>query len=659
MRKSRNFRTRGRRGGFQSNRATSYENIEPKDASVPNAEKSVQTLISVKSMKNLPRSGSSYQPKLDPNTTVLPGSDPYSILNGLNRAIGGRYDGDDNLDGGNTYQFNTSEKSTFLHAFDAFRMDAKLKYRFLRIKPFEKNSKYFPGLGIEQEMARALGENISAANATTFTNLAAFTYYVTGNMPTGETGTGLTREIAGNPHALLTWATYYQIFWQNVSGTVAGFNKLRTNFGTMMRASWNREVSRLNAYFGLLQKKSFMQYLDSIGYSIQGEYFDIDWMRQANMLTALTSRRANALTEPILELTCCHEMPSLKLETKTGAEPSATWTTVFDSSKIDEIFYNAVLTGDQVDEQGHRSNDAYPHANMEEAMATFQKLFSIEDTLKWARQKESASNPLLNDTSRFNDINALLRALVSAINYFKPLMADFRTLLDVCGRVGSNTWSKTARPKVIRDTDIPMMRNLTLENLFSVGFSGNKRIVWNPTTYRWKGATLWNMYTGVPEYDSKSGGAFLSFSLKDVSAPADAAPDLAKTAFGYIPTIMSVGATVYAVNRLGTEVPIESKPGDTADNVTLNRLIVLPTYALEVQVPTATTALVEDASHLMSACLKVFGMCKINGDTACDPDLVAFVEFEIEDLSNTMITYARVNAPLRNTLSETTSMGFM
>ena len=104
-----------------------------KDAKKPEKEGKVDSVLSFKALRGLPKSGSSIMPKVDPYTSVLPGSDPYALLNAMNRSVGGKYGGDDNLDGGNTQQFVTSENSRFLNCFDTFLMQLPMNYRYLPI----------------------------------------------------------------------------------------------------------------------------------------------------------------------------------------------------------------------------------------------------------------------------------------------------------------------------------------------------------------------------------------------------------------------------------------------------------------------------------------------------------------------------------------------
>lgn len=628
---------------FQSSRrASDSQNYEDtvhgqKDAKRPGSEGKVDYTLSFKALRGLPKSGSSIIPKVDPYTSVLPGSDPYALLNAMNRSIGGKYGGDDNLDGGNTQQFVTSESSRFLNCFDSFLMQLPINYRYLPIN----NDDTTRGKQFTNEMIKAISEVVSSANATTFTDLAAFTYEVETDMPLGDYSNVGFKNVS-DPEGLFAWMIYYQIVLQDIAASITNFNKFRNNMGTMMRMSWNRETPKLNSYFGLTKKKSFIAQWQSLAYTIEGEYFDYEWMQQYNMINAITSRRADAMTEPLLELATYHVTPSITL--KVGED------NIFEHSEMDAIM--AVI--------GSAMPKGYEFTNFEGSLATLSLLLSINDTLAWVRNSKSS----MTEQQRFNAISSIIQGLNECMNYFKPRMADVRTVFDVLSRIGINRWTKSVQLRVVKATDVPTLRNLTVENIYQMVGGGSSIMTWNAKTYRWSGHTMWNIYTGIPEYDAMSGGAFLSFSLKlkDNSGSTDAVK--------YLPVAFSTYSNILAIDRLGNAVTLRYTEFDATVNPTTCRLVPLP--SMSVTMRSVYTSKYDSltpiqASQLSQACVKIFGSfvmqkdetVDVNSNIQIESDNLCFVTYEIEDLSNEMISYARAKGPFMVNIVDTSRIGFL
>lgn len=638
---------------LQYRKASKFEDIEVKDAKRPYSDKKVDSLISVKALRGLPRSGSSITPKVDPYTQVLPSSDPYALLNAMNRAVGGNYGGLDNLDGGNTRQYMTSEKSGFLHAYDSFYMQLPTNYRYLPIADDDTTR----GKGLPTEMIKAIDEILSLASATTFTALGAYNYTVETDIPTGDFTYPDGGFPGGSAEGIYAWAVHYQIILQSIASCFAVFNKHRNNMGEMMRMSWNRETPRLNSYFGLLKKKSFLSMWDALGYTVEGEYFDYDWMKQFNMIASMASRRANDVIDPVLEIGCFHVVPSLKLSIKNGSDT----TVIYDSSEMDTIMRDACANLPL-------NNNI---TNFEGAISLLNQVLSINDTLFWARgglNNPTAQEPL-TEQERFRTVTGIMEGLVACMNYFKPRMSDLRTLLDVLGRVSVNRWSKNVGLKVVSDTDLPLFRNLTVEHIYQMVGGGSTTMEYNDTTYRWSSYTPWNIYTGIPEYDSKSGGAFLSLSTKTLSYGSES------SAIYYLPVIFDQPSSIVAVNRLGDNAVIEVQEIQVNKDSETRRLAPLPEMDFKIRVPVIPyTGIVSgkpddhvlNASFLRLACNKIFNISAYedtNGTSFesvdVNDDILCYVSYEIEDLSNEMIAYCRANGPFSVNVLDAPRMGFL
>jgi len=110
-------------------------------------------------------------------------------------------------------------------------------------------------------------------------------------------------------------------------------NSFRLKQGVAIKNAWNREVPSLNSFFGLMNKSSFVNMLNSINLSFEGEYIDKEFMEQINTLTLVPSRRSNAMTDPVLELQVYFHHPStFKI-----------WLLDNDGNKINTIFDDSML----------------------------------------------------------------------------------------------------------------------------------------------------------------------------------------------------------------------------------------------------------------------------------------------------------------------------
>lgn len=154
----------------------------------PDKEGTIKDGISVKSLRNMPKSTYSFM--ADPYDPALPTSRPYGILNGFNKTVGAWYGGVRNLDGGNVQQYPNSTKSKFLKYFDFARMKFKMQYHYI---PSEYASKVtapatdnYPGRALINEQVRAIAEAVSQLKSTTFTQMAIYEYAVATDMPMGD-----------------------------------------------------------------------------------------------------------------------------------------------------------------------------------------------------------------------------------------------------------------------------------------------------------------------------------------------------------------------------------------------------------------------------------------------------------------------------------------
>lgn len=631
-------------------------------ASKPFSEGEVNDKISVKAYRDLYKS--TYSFKADPYTAMNAASSNYDFLAPFLKTVGGHYAGEDNIDGGNVQQYTNSVTSKFLDYVDNLRMRLKLNYRYL---PREGQTvtiggqDYVIGSGLVDEMRKAIAESVSILNSTTFTQLAINNFGVETTLPMGA-AEATTHTIDGEDHliyhdltdVIYACSIYYQTFILEAMSVMSAHNSFRLKQGTMIRNGFNREVPVLNSFFGLMNKKAFLSLLESINLSFEGEYVDKDFMEQMNLLSFMPSRRSNAMTDPILELQTRLSHPTTFKIWLLGNDGTPI-STIFDDSDLKlTINVNGVAT----------------ETSFWDACFQLKTMLTLEDTTLWARMRYKDVSVTETDNARYNQIKSYFDVIIHSFVLFKPKWADYRECLDTMVRTGTITWTKGFRPSITQDTDAVLFRNLIVEDIYKMVMSGDDTIVFNDKTKRWRTYSQWNMYTGVPEYDSQQGGAFITFSSKNWSA----SEGLTNESIPYIPVMFTPdpgddNVFVEGVSRNGQGVSI------TYDVVTISNIPVLERLAplasqndLTMRIPSIEGSLNPDlpssvVSTLYKTLTQIFGVCRFQiaedtYDYSLDPDLIVVYQCEISDVTNAAITYARANAPFRGTTSDQGILGF-
>lgn len=652
----------------KSNRRSYMDDTKHGYQGKPEKEDKVNVALSLKALKNLPHS--SYSVMADPYTAALPGSEPYPILNVFNKTIGGNYGGKENLDGGNVQQYANSVKSGFLSYFDVMRLKLAINYNFLPSKPEADPTAKYPGKQLIDECRKTIAEAISVLQTTTYTQMAINNFVIDTDMPMGsavktEKGSeahGVVSVYANKTDVFYSMSKFYQETIQDILNTLRWHNSFRLKQGTAIRNAWDRETALLNSLFGLFNKKSFLNLVDSLNLFFEGEYVDSEFAVQAGLVNYAPSRRSNAITDPVLEVQTKFNHPTKFDVYLCNADGSLIW----DGESYQKVFSLDDLTI----EIGGQSKALF------DVLAEINDYLSLEATTLFARTHTYTGTPE-SDNARFNHVKRLFDYVIAATNIFKPKWADFRQALDTMSRAGITRWVKGFRPSIEQSTDAPLFHNLLCEDIYKLICAGAKDIVFNNDTKRMRTYSLWNMYSGTPEYDSKSGGAFLTYSFKniDVSAADD------DSNIEYLPIIFTLeevegspDVNCVAVSREGAEAKISTVNHKISEVKVLRRLVPLMSQAdLEIRVPTVKHSDNEDItesekSTLYKTLTQVFGLCNIEdydadeelviSDFACDPDIIAVYQIEIEDTTNMSVAFARNCGPIRGTTAPSNLIGF-
>lgn len=655
---------RSRKGSY-SNRGSFRKSMDYMDNSrfdqtgKPAGDNKPDIAIAIKAMRGLP--ASSYSVLADPYDAALPTSKPYPPLAPFNKTVGGVYKGLKNIDGGNVTQYANAVTSKFLKYFDFSSKDIKLNYRYIPAKypkgfssdevtvsgtsPQEYIERgHYTGRELIDEMRRAISEAYSILKSTTFTQLDINDYYVITDMPMGSahyTKDSDGNKIYTNPvDVFFAVLIQYQRYLQDWVNVFNYHNAFRMKMGTMVRSSWNRETPNLNSFFGLMKKKSFLSLLDSMSLAFEGEFMDTQFMEQTNLLTLIPSRRSNSITDPVLEVVPTYSQPSIF---KMGIEDiDGTRTEVFDQ----EVDFVINVNGTPI------HNDA--------AIASVTEYLSATDTMSWARNSTVGDN---TDNGRFNDIKKMFDVINQCFTRFKTQWADVRECLETLVRAGIVKWTKTFRPTITKDTDAGMFRNLLIDDIYRICGSSADKIKLDPDTKRWRLFSLWNMYDGIPEYDTYQGGAFLTFSLKEIDDSND--PD---NLIDYLPiAFIDPNQQARFVSRDGVDVDVDLKNTIVMDDDSvLSRLVPLASQAgLTTRVPKLAYDASIDTAHrstMYKTLTQVFGLAQVQmtsgaTDVSLDPDILAVYQIEVEDITNEAITYARANGPFKGTVASPSVIG--
>lgn len=668
------FNNKSSRSKFGKRKTPNYmDNLEYGYQGKPVKNSDVQCGLSIKALKDLPHS--SYSVTADPYTAALPTSGPYPIINVFNRSYGGNYSGDLNLDGGNVQQYANSFNSKFLSCFDVFRLKLKLNYQYLPIVPTTSAS--YAGKQLINEVRKAISEAISVLQSTTYTQMAINNFVVATDLPLGsaetiEMGTtahGLVDVYTNKADVFYAMSIFYQLVLQDTLNTLKWHNAFRLKQGTAIRNGWDREVGVLNAFFGLMNKASFRNLINSINLFFEGEYVDKAFMAQASMINYAPSRKSNDIFDPILEIQTSFNTPTKFKVYVTNSNGELVWddanndyAKVFDFSDLSTTIENETLSLFEINE---RLND----------------LLSLEATTLYART--STYTGTLGDVSRFNTIKKYVDGMIRCLNNFKPKWTDFRQALDTLSRAGITRWEKGYRPEMETATDAPLFNNLLLNDIYRFVLSGAKDLVFNDQTKRWSTFSLWDKYYGIPEYDKYSGGAFLTYSFKNIVATTDSDANIE-----YLPlmfnyeTVGDSNVICVAVNRGGphtvdsisysdyaVEAKITASDVQISSNKILTRLTPLSSQDnLVMRVPTVTFVNNPDLndtdrSLIYSTLISILGCCKVGTssttvDFGLDPNILAVYQVEIEDTTNMALAYSRNCGPIRGTTSTVGQIGF-
>lgn len=657
-------------------------------------DKGAAERLSVQMMRDLPGVSTAVNTRVDPYAEAKGAEGAYPFYNKNNKIINPKYRGQENVDGSSSMQMFDQPNSSFLNYFDAVELELRPNYRMMCLdKRTNLTGADVTNYGLVTDMFKAFVEKMGEIEASTFTGFDAFDYAVECSMPVtanAETDDAWSPYIVtqgehtyyvGYAAVFLTMLNY-QITLQQIASCYNAVNKnraFRSHFKTM---AWNREVSFLSTLWGKFDSKTWLNNWTTLSTNLQGEFFDAEWMETLNTLGMLCSRKSNSIIDPVQSIRVIPKgLSNFKLYksldvTESGGQ--ATYTpgvTLFDSSLM---------------KSGGTIQVIYPYSKasvVQEVGVTYStacelvtRFMSPVVCQEWARLK------LSKQSGAFTDINVastqqysrgivnLIEALDEMLGYFKTTMAGIRKVIEVCVRIKINKWTHV-RLGIIKDTKVEIDYNTTVSDFLSNYLTGSVDTTVDPLTQKWTGYTIFNKYYGVPAYDYYNGGCFLTFSLKNVIPGSGVRARRMPFLFDY-PESTSSGsaynisaAKCYAINRYGEMVCIGLNDNLSVQNSSvLARLAPIePMSNVKVRIPTNVDAFEQGSSlttlgigsratvscfyHLLENLFHLGAVTSKNGaatlaDFVLSADIMVLLDFEIEDITNVMIAYARGNGPI-------------
>lgn len=655
------------------------------DAGTPTKEKvsSGSELVDYMAFRDLAFHGA-IEPHADPNTEAARGSYPYAILNKTNRVIEAKYPGYKNLTGNSIVRLQNSVNSKFTNFFDSIVLKKRLNYLYLAYGASDKN------LPVNVEMVKAFEQALSYGYSTMLTQLPFYTDYMETDMPRGSSGSpfyGKTNDTYDRMGALL----HYQVVMQNIVSPLAKYVELLSLEEELMDMSYRREAPLVQQIFGQLKKKAFIAQLNSVGTVVLGEYFDTNWWKQMNALRHIPSRKANDMNHPIITMVTTTRIPRLQM----WASTTKSGTAYYDSNtqlKLN-IPTNTAVNPETFTKYQEASSGAGVDFTLEQIVYNLNKLLDAHYLLTWARKANEGTLPsgaIGSASAYYQSIVEYVNCLSRIASTFGSHMTEVRTFLDKLADTGMVYWKKGIKFDIGKVYPKSLTYNQIVADILKSTLAGASSLYFDSTTQRWVCNTEWDMYSGINKFDNFSGGSFLTFSLRSINVtgiPETSSARILPILFSDTPlytnweeTSVASGHTaagVRTVTRTGIVLYLDSyaiSATDLNQDKVLSRLNPLSDPQLAIKAPNfnanmfdVTQLTAEDRANILSSLNKLLQqVAKYNRIaystvvmSSVDPDLLAFIDLQVEDVSNAMIQFCRNYSPFRvNTLDGARTMGF-
>jgi len=588
--------------------------------------------------------------KADPNSQAEKAGVPYNIIALTNKVLDANYTGYDNISGNVLTRLQNSNDSQLLNNFDTVSMNVRVNYGYMCYETSATTN--HNNLAVNREMLKAFNEALSKGYSTMLTQLPFYTNKIESGLPSISGLTTEQEDIYGKFGGVI----HYQTVQQNLVAPLAKYIQTMSLEQELATMSFRREAPLITALYGLLRKKAFIANLNSIGTNVIGEYFDLNWYKQNNTLINIPSRRSRSMLDPLVTATATTYIPWCTMSIISGE----TTTKYYDSRDV--LKTTGIYLNPDTWQFDGTAESPYT-ITLEQAVYRLNRLLDQQTILTWARKLNTTPNEVhsINTPSAYyQNIVKLIEAINVMATGFVTNIADIRTFIDKLQESGMVYWQKGVKLSVDHIEAVPVTYNVLLHNMVSAYIGGSKTMVYDTNTQRWQCYTLWNKYEGIAEFDRKSGGSFLTFGLRNLDLGSLAPTDIAMCLPILLsPELTSGSSKCLATTRLGylKQVTYQSST-NILDDPVLSRLDPLK-IGFSVKVPYMDISELTTAAaraKITSSCLQLlqnlagYGKVKRTStlfDSVCDPDYICFIDVQLEDVSNEMITYCRNYSPFR------------
>lgn len=648
-------------GAFKGN--VSFAHVKPSEDS-----RDASDYINTKSFRQMQQVGT-IDVKADPYSQILRSDVPYALVEATNVVTDSNYTGVKNIDGNTIVQMmNSSNNTTLLNTFDSLVITKRIKYLYTAQSTTDYN------LAINYEYTKAIAEAMSKGYSTMLTQLPFYTMGIKTSIPalTTDGVPGVPTTPTNSDYAKFSALIHYQSVLQNLVRPAAKYIQTMSLQGETMRMSYRRESATMTTLFGLLSKASFKATLNAIGSSILNEYFDSVWYREMNTLLNIPSRKSQGMVDPLMTMVGTHAIPTCAFYS-----PDTTQDSGFSAEPFYDSNVSLVASGKFPLVDTFSIPNAAQSIGLEELVYRICYMMDVNTMITWARQANndklptpaSGSTSITQASAYFEGINVMIEAVQAIATRFTTNMSNVRTMLDRLTQAGFVYWEKGAWINVDNITQTKPTYNKILADVVKCSYSGDSTMRWNTSTRRWGFRSPFNKYEGFPVYDEMSGGAFLTTSLRSLPTPSKG--DWLDTRF-LLPILFAAGGDNKAkvickiTDRYGNSYNVDAMQQSViSTDPMLARLdplvdgygVRLPYIVITGMSAGAPRSAI--ASSALATLIALFGYGRIyNGSSAstanilstgCDPDILCYLDVELEDVSNATISYARNYSPFRVT----------
>lgn len=533
----------------------------------------------------------------NPNEEVSRMSDPYAVINRTNNIFDAKYPGPENTSGNIVLQLARGSNSTMQHVVDAMDVLLSINYNYAKLTPTAESVK-----SVNDQIQNIWLEVQSTFQSQSFYQLPFFSWQVEKDKSGGQ------ELMFDDP--ILDAVYYYQAFIQQGLNVALTYRKIMSLEKELKDMTFYKGSPIVGHIFGLLKKSSFRAAIDQVAKGLASNYADEAWTDQISTLYLTPSRKSASMLDPLINLRVKYERND-NIKVTSGAYEFSTASMVNYFTKSEE-FINKL---------------------------TCQEILTMART--------SASVSTIN--TWFNSLVDSLGDMVEIINQFNNNFADMNTAFERMYQTGYTSWAKGVFIDIKDiDSNFKPEYNLMIEDLVRSIFSGGSSISYDTNIMNWVLYELNDKYLGIPRYAQVQGGAFLTFSAKNINGTG--APD--NIMYPVLYKFVSASFT----RRDGAKAPITRAQIAVKTSPELSRILSVSSIdditinLPEVDVRDITA--MKGKSWMIYALMSTIGCYRVRTgsssyDMGVDPDKLFLVDVVQEDVTNQMLNHIRLTSPFK------------